>query len=294
MEPKPAVPAPQDCIVKLDIPLDRLTPVRKRTAPARVFARLEANIRAVGLIESLLVYTEKGQHFILDGYLRFLVLKDMGVMVAPCIVIDTLDLYTPNRQVNYLSRSQYRVMINRALEIVPEDQLKAALGVDRFQRTLAPSHHESLCPEVIRRVNEDLLPLNAAKHLIHVDFVRQREILELIDKANDSSGPFIRTQILKTKQDQRVQRSDKSSPWTRSAVTRQKLVDRLVEAEQRHDFFQTVYQQYAADLVKLAIFVRQMVSVREIRDNLAKHHDEELKLFRKIISQYGDSETARN
>jgi hypothetical protein len=292
MESSQPQPAAAERIVTVDVPLQDLTPVRRRTARARIFERLEANIRAVGLIEPLLVFQQNGQRFILDGYLRYQVLMGMGVRSAPCIVIDTLDIYTPNRQVNYLSHSQYRVMIKRALAIVPEDQLTAALGIARLRSQIPPSMRETLCPEVIRRVEEERLTMKAAKRLMHVNVERQQEILSLSDQAKDTSGPFIRTQIMRTKPEHRVQRPEKASPWNRGAATRQKLVDRLVEVENKHDFFQGVYRQYAADLVKLAIYVRQVINVRDVRDYLAKHHAETLKLFRQIVQHYDEQAAA--
>ncbi len=62
-------------IVTVDVPIHALTPVRTRTAKKAVFARLEANIRSLGLLEPLLIYRHKKHHFIIDGYLRYVILQ---------------------------------------------------------------------------------------------------------------------------------------------------------------------------------------------------------------------------
>jgi len=283
------VPANESsAITVIDLQLTELTPVRKRTARKNVFDRLEANIRAVGLIEPLLVYRDKGQHFIIDGYLRFQVLQSMGVKEAPCLIIETLDCYTPNWQVNYLSRSQRWGMIKRALTDVNGEVLKKSLGLDRLRNEFSTAQKEMLSHDVQDRVNADSLSMSAACHLIHVTLQRQREILRLVDTAKDASSAFVRAQILRTDAEHRVHRPGRCSPWNRAAETKKKLVDRLMEAEQKHDFYQGLYREYASDFIKLATYIRDIITTKELKEFLGKHHDVELKLFRKIVLQLGE------
>ncbi|MBA2481219.1 MAG: ParB N-terminal domain-containing protein [Planctomycetes bacterium] len=280
-------------IVTIDLPLDSLTPVRKRTAKKAVFSRLEANIRAVGLIEPFLVYQHKGQNFILDGYLRYQVLLQMNTQTVPCIVIDNLDLYTPNRQVSFLSRSQQWKMLSKALEVVDEETLKSALDLRELKKGFTTGQKSALCPEALDRERHGRLSKMACYHLMHVTFDRQREILALADQASDSSTAFMKAQVLMTPVSQRTQGPGKTSPWNRAAETRKKLIDRLTEAERRHDFYQGLYRQYAADLVKLATHVRQLVTIKEIRQFLIDHHAEDLKTFKEIMQQFGGQTEAK-
>lgn len=281
-----------EAIEAIDLPLASLTPVRQRTARKNVFNRLEANIRTVGLIEPLLVYRQGSDYFILDGYLRFQVLQDMGVVSVPCLVIESLDLYTPNRQVNYLSRSQYSRMIKQALTVVDEDRLKSSLAISKLQNEFSAAQQELLCPEALERVRTEQMAKSAAIQLMHVTQGRQREILQVADKAKDHSAAFVRTQIMKTAPEQRVQRPGRASPWNRAAETKKRLVDKLTDAEQHHDFYQGLYREYATDLVRLAIHVRQMVNTKEIANFMGQRCGEDLKLFRQIVQQYGEQASA--
>lgn len=277
-----------DDINAVDLPLASLTPVRKRDAKKTVFTRLEANIRAVGLIEPLLVYRQEADYFILDGYLRYQVLQDMGAVSVPCLIIDSLDLYTPNRQVNYLSRSQYSRMIKQALAVVDEGRLKSSLAITKLQNEFSSAQREMLCNEVLERVRAEQLSKSAAIQFIHVTQSRQREILQVVDQAKDSTAAFIRSQILRSLPDQRVQRPGRPSPWNRVLETRKRLVDKLADAEQHHDFYQGLYRQYATDLVRLAIHVRQMLTTKEVANFMTQRHGDDLKLFRQIVQQYGE------
>ncbi len=292
-DPGLAVPASNNTIVTVDLPLHSLTPVRKRTAKKAVFARLEANIRAVGLIEPLLIYQHKGQNFILDGFLRYQVLMQMQVSMVPCLVIDNLDLYTPNRQVSFLSRSQRWKMLVRALEVVDEGTLKSALDLREIRKSFSSGQRAALCPEVLEREEHGKMAKMACFHLMHVTFERQREILALVDQASDSSSAFVKAQVLRTPAAQRITDRGKTSPWNRATETRKKLIDRLTEAERRHDFYQGLYRQYAADLVRIATHVRQLVATKEIRQYLSDHSADDLKMFKEIMQQFGGQAEAK-
>jgi ParB-like chromosome segregation protein Spo0J len=274
----------------VDIPLADLIPLRKRTGKKLVFERLESNIRAVGLLEPLLVHPYEGRYFILDGYLRYLVLSDLEVTTVPCLLIPTLDAYTPNRQVNYLSMSQRWTMLKRALTVVDEDRLKTALAIKELRHSLSENQRAALCAEVQERVQDDCLSRSAATHLIHVNEDRQRAILELIDQAGDASVAFIRAQILRTPQEQRIQRSERSSPWRKAGEVRRKLAERLSEAEKHADFYQGLYRQYARDLTVLAVYARDLLSHKDVRECMAKRFPDEVKLFREIIQQTDEPE----
>lgn len=280
--------SPSEMVDIVDLPLRKLTPVRKRTARRIIFERLESNIREVGLIEPLLVHPFQNQYFILDGYLRYLVLQDLGVESVPCILIPTLDTYTPNKQVNYLSMSQRWKMLKTALKAVDEQRLKTALGIKVFRKEFSPSEKAALAPEVIAAVADDQISKNAVLRLLHVDLDRQREILAHIRQAGDHSPAFIRTLVARTPVEQRIIHPGRSSPWNKVAEVRKKLVDRLTDAERNADFFQGVYRQYTRDLTVLSVYVRDLLHRREIKEHLLKHYPEETRLFQQIIQQSVD------
>ena len=62
-----------------DVPIVQLTPLRKRKVSRRNYDKLLANLKAVGLIEPLCVCKEGDQFFILDGYIRYTALLELGV-----------------------------------------------------------------------------------------------------------------------------------------------------------------------------------------------------------------------
>jgi ParB family transcriptional regulator, chromosome partitioning protein len=284
-----ALRPPSDDIPVVDVPLTELTPIQKRTAAKLNYQRLEASIRSVGLIEPLLVHQHQRHYFILDGFLRYQVLQSLGVTHAPCLLIDNLDLYTPNRQVSYISMAARWKMLKRALTVVDESRLKESLGLKHLRGKLSTAQEKGLCPEVHARIRDERMTQGAARALLPVTFERQREILEIADRAGDISIAFIRAMVLKTPPDQRSTGSLRKDPWDRAAQVRKSMIERLASVEKHHDFFQGLYRQYAQDLIKLVIYAREMLTHKPLRDYLSRHHPKEYELMQQVIQQASDA-----
>ena len=95
----------------LDIPIVKLIPRNVRTVGTKVRQRIEASLRAVGLIEPLIVYPLGDNYEILDGGLRYQILLEMGVETVPCLIGQQREAFTGNRMVNQLSAFQEMRML---------------------------------------------------------------------------------------------------------------------------------------------------------------------------------------
>ncbi len=63
----------------VDISIVKLLPRNERKVEKKYRQRIEASLRAVGLIEPLIVYPLDDGYEILDGSLRYRILLDLGV-----------------------------------------------------------------------------------------------------------------------------------------------------------------------------------------------------------------------
>ena len=72
--------------VGLDVSVARLRPLRERMITKREYDRIVASIKAVGLIEPLVIYPEGDDYVILDGAQRYRALVELGVEVVPCLI----------------------------------------------------------------------------------------------------------------------------------------------------------------------------------------------------------------
>ena len=80
----------------LDIPIVKLIPRNERRVSKKYYKRIEASLRACGLIEPLIVYPIGDDYEILDGCLRYQILLEMGVESVPCFINQEREAFTGN------------------------------------------------------------------------------------------------------------------------------------------------------------------------------------------------------
>lgn len=267
----------------LDIPLVRLRPLRERTVNKREFNRILSSIKAVGLIEPLVVYPEGDDYVILDGGQRYRALLELGVEVAPCILGRQREAFTGNRMVNRVSPVQEHRMIEKSLGEVDEASIAAALGISTIRHRLETALLKRLHPDVAAAFDQGKINRVCAREFTHVRPARQKEILDAMAGYKDFSTAFVRTLVVKTPPHQRAPGRRKNNPWDRSAQRKNDLLKQLVEAEQKHDFYSRLYKQYTIDLLRMAIYVRTLINNTRVREYLLAKHPAAVARFEAII-----------
>ena len=268
----------------LDIPLIRLRPLRERKVSKREFNRILGSIKAVGLIEPLVVYPEGDDYVILDGVQRYRALLELGVEVAPCILGRQREAFTGNRMVNRVSPVQEHRMIEKSLEEVDEASIAVALGITTIGHRLKKTLLKRLHPDVAAAFDEGKINRVCAREFTHVRPARQKEILDAMAGYKDYSTAFVRTLVIKTPAHQRDTGRRKHNPWDRSAQRRNDLLKQLADAEQKHDFYSRLYKQYTIDLLRMAIYVRTLINNTRVREYLQARHPAVVAQFEAIIA----------
>ncbi len=268
----------------LDVPIGSLVPLNERTIPKTSYKRLRASIQAVGLIEPLSVYPEGETYVILDGYLRYRVCLELGIPEVPCLVLPTKEAYTPNQMVNPLTGVQENRMLTQALGTVGEERIAKALGITSLRHRLKDSLIRQLHPEVVRTFDEKNLPLRmVAKDLTFVKPEYQLTVLREMERAKDFNLAFARTLILRAPEDQRNDPGRRANPWMKGEAAKEALGAKLEEAERRYEFYAGLYRQYVADLLKLCMYVRRLVTSEKVAAYLKSQHPDLLGRFREIL-----------
>jgi len=267
----------------LDVPLVKLVPRTERKVNSRYLKRIEASLRAVGLIDPLVVYPHNGVYEILDGCLRYRILLEMGVESVPCLVADRRESFTGNRMVNQLSASQEMRMLRKSLEELDEKTIAGAFGLEGIKHRLNITLLKKLAPEVAKMLESNKISIECAKELSHVKPERQREILELMKSCNDHGVTFAKGLVLKTPVSKRVKANGRRTPWSKAEDNKRDLLKRLRDAEEQQDFYSGLYRQYTTNLLKLVIYVRSLLSNERVRLHIAEHHSDQLELLGEII-----------
>jgi len=270
----------------LDVPIIRLKPLRDRKVHRRESDRILASIKAIGLIEPLVVFPDGDDFVITDGVQRYRALLELGIEVVPCIVGPRREAFTGNRMVNRLSPVQENRMIEKSLEELDEKTIASALNLSGIAHRLKKTLFKQLHREVADALDQDLISRTCAMELTFVKPDRQSEILVAMKGYKDFSAAFARSLILKTPPAQREpRRRRKHNPWDKSAQRKNDLLKKLADAEQKHDFYSRLYKQYTIDLLRLAIYARSLLTNSRIRQHLDQHHPEIVARFESIIAE---------
>jgi hypothetical protein len=268
----------------VDISIVKLFPRHERKVPKKYRQRIEASVRAVGLIDPLIVFPLENGYEILDGALRYRILLDLGIESVPCLIHNTRDGFTGNRMVNQLSASQEMRMLRKSLEELDEKTIANALGMQGIGHRLNKGLLEKLHPEVVKAFNANRINLQTAKELVNVKTERQHEILQLMESCKDFSTTFARGLVLKTGAAKRAKANGARTPWTKAEEKKSQLLKKLQEAEQQQDFYTGLYRQYTTNLLKLVIYVRTLLNNAEVNAYLHAHHADLARIFEEILA----------
>jgi hypothetical protein len=268
----------------MDISIVKLIPRNERSVAKKYRQRIEASLRAVGLIEPLIVFPIKDGYEILDGALRYRILLDLGVETVPCLIHSSRDGFTGNRMVNQLSASQEMRMLRKSLEELDEKTIAGALGMQGIGHRLNKTLLEKLHPDAEKAFNANKINLQTARELVNVKPERQHEILRLMESCNDYSTTFARGLVLKTPAAKRVKVANTKSPWSQADDKKSQLLKKLQEAEQQQDFYTGLYRQYTTNLLKLVIYVRSLMNNPDVKSYLQTHHADQTRILEDILA----------
>lgn len=267
----------------IDVPVMRLRPLRDRKISKQEYDRIVASVKAVGLIEPLVIFPEGDDYVILDGAQRYKALVELGIDTVPCIVAKQREAFTSNRMVNRVSPIQEHRMIEKSLGEVDEATIAEALGISQLSHRLRKTLLKQLHPDVAVAFDDGRIARACARELTNVKPPRQKEILAAMESYKDYSTTFARTLVVKTPTHQRENRGRKHNPWDKTTQRKNDLLKKLSEAEQKHDFYSQLYRQYTVDLLRLAIYARSLLTNPRVREHLDCHHAEVVARLSAII-----------
>jgi hypothetical protein len=179
------------------VDLDKLLP-SKKMAPniqaSHKYRQIKASIEEIGLIEPLAVIPAQAtsaQHAVLDGHVRWSILRELGATSALCLVAVDDEAYTYNKRINRLSSIQEHLMIRRAIERgVSRDRLAKALNVDPTQIDKKANLLNGICPESVELLKDRVFSPDLSRMLRRMRPTRQVECVELMISANNLTVPY--------------------------------------------------------------------------------------------------------
>lgn len=272
------------------LPLSQIAPLRKlsvNVAASVKYQRIATSIAEVGIIEPLVVAKQASDtsYLLLDGHIRYYLLRDRGEHEVRCIVADDDESFTYNKRVNRLATIQEHYMIVRAVERgVPEDKIARALGVDikliHRRRTLL----DGISPEVVELLRDRSVNPQTFEILRKLKPLRQIEAAELMVSAGNFSTSYAKALLAATRQSD-LAKPDR--PKHIQGMTSEQMARMEREMETLNRDFKAVEETFGDDVLQLVLasrYLSRLISNREVASYLEKRHPDMLLEFQTIIS----------
>ena len=269
-----------------DVDIERLVPLKERDVNLRKnrgYKKILSSISTIGLIEPLCTYKENGDYIILDGFLRYKALQQLGAKTAPCLIYSTKEAYTFNRMINKLSAVQESRMLRESLKKIDQNTVADVFGIKSIQYRLGTDLLKQIDQKIISAVDKGVMSRRCARELTYVKSPRQVEILQEMEKNGDYSISFARAMVIKTPAGMRNKKKKDKKPWQGNSDRKQMLANKLETVQKRYDFYTNLYRQYTADLLKLFIYVRELITNDKVRTYMDINHPDILERFENII-----------
>ena len=241
----------------ITLPLDRILPSRRLPEgifTSRKFKQIVSSVEAIGLIEPLSVGRadkSTGQHILLDGHIRFMVLQRLGFADAPCLVATDDESYTYNNRINRLSTIQEHFMIRRAVERgVSPARLAKDLNVDVSYIHKKVGLLDGVCAEVAEMLKDQQFSPGLSGVLRKLKPTRQIECVDLMLAANNVTVAYAQALLAATPSHLLV---GETKPRKLRGVTVEQMAKMEREMGNLQGQFKLAEQSYGHDVLNLVL-----------------------------------------
>lgn len=275
----------------IDLPLTAILPIRQVKPSDGCFGKYRAvlaSIRAIGLVEPLVVHPNKGAkgtYLLLDGHLRLKALQELERPTAPCLVSTDDDAFTYNDKVNRLSLIQEHRMIMKALEGgVSEKQIAEALDLDVRKIIQGKNLLEGLHPEAVQILKDKPITERALRILKQVKALRQIEMSQLMVSGNNYTFAYARALLVGTARDQLAKTEEPKRVKGLSAEEIARMEREMESLERDFRIFQDQFGQNTLHLGAAQRYLRRLLDNTKVKRFLQQRHPEILEELNDIAA----------
>ncbi|TCB72567.1 plasmid partitioning protein RepB C-terminal domain-containing protein [Acinetobacter sp. ANC 4177] len=249
--------------------------ILKSTVYTKKYGQIKASIKDIGIIEPLIVSSAntKAQYILLDGHIRFEILKELGYALIPCLLSSDDENYTYNKKINRLATIQEHFMIRRAIDQgVNEERLATALNIDIRAIRTKMNLLNGICPEVIELLKNREISPNIFPLLRKMKPLRQIECAELMLSLNNITVPYAKALLMTTEPSMLKEPTKKIKKMDNSFEAIKKIEN---DRANLHVQFKILEQDYAQDTLNLVLatgYLKKLLSNNNIKNYLIKNH----------------------
>ena len=274
------------------IPLDHLLPSKKvpdGIMGTRKYRQIVSSIKEIGLIEPLSVIAtnpEQTEFLLLDGHLRALALKELGIPNAPSLFAKDDETFSYNHHINRLSTIAEHYMIRRAIDRgVSKERLARAFNLNLTSINRRINLLSGICPEAIPLLQDKQFTPDVTRVLRNMKAARQVEALELMIASNTITVAHAEALLKATPQEQRAdvkpaERENKIAP-----------IEQIEKLEKEMNQVQEKYQEaessYGSDLLNLVVakgYLTKLLANGAVKSYIGRHEPEILTHLELVVN----------
>ena len=274
----------------LTVSLDKILPSRKMPTglvTSYKYRQILASIGEIGLIEPLSVTPandETGQHLLLDGHVRVIALRELGLTEAPCLIAKDDESYTYNTRVNRISTIQEHYMIKRAIDRgVSPTRLAKTLGIDVSLIHKKASLLEGICTEATELLQDRHFTTNVSRVLRQMKPIRQVECVELMISANNLTTTYADALLAATQPDMLV---EGKKPKKRAGITQEQMSRMEREMANVQGQYKLAEQTFGQDVLNLVLargYLAKLIENKAVSRFLKQRYEDVLEQFENIV-----------
>jgi ParB-like chromosome segregation protein Spo0J len=239
----------------------------------------------VGLIEAPVVAPfKKGKgYLLLDGHLRIMALKELGVERVSCLISTDDETYTYNKYVNRLSAIQEHRMIMKALQAgVSEEKLASALNLEI--KTIKNKRYllEGICSEAVDLLKDKTVTEQVFRVLKKMKAPRQITVAMLMNDQNKFSSNYAKALLEATPTHQLVNKG-KPRKETPAILARQaRLEEESLALSTEIGSLKEQYGTAMIDMTSMQAYLKSLLGNEAVVKYLHEFHGPTYDKFKEI------------
>ncbi len=272
----------------IELAVDELSPTKNISITVkhrRKYSQVLSSIREVGLIEAPVVAPfrkEKG-YLLLDGHLRIMVLKELGIERVFCLISTDDETYSYNKYINRLTAIQEHRMIVKAVQSgVSEEKLARALNLDIGTIRNKKNLLEGICPEAVELLKDKAVPEPVFKALKRMNAPRQIIAARLMNDQNKFNSNYAKALLEATPSHQLVNRG-KPKKETPAILARQaRLEEESLALSSDIGLLKEQYGTAMIDITSMQAYLKRLIGNEAVAKYLQKFNESFYDKFKEI------------
>ena len=262
----------------IEIGVEELLPTKNISIHAmkcRKYGQVLSSIREVGLIEAPVVAPlKKGKgYLLLDGHLRIMALKELGVERVSCLISTDDETYTYNKYINRLSAVQEHRMIVKAIQSgVSEEKLARALNLDISTIRNKKCLLEGICPEAVELLKDKAVPEPVFRMLKKMKAPRQINAAMLMNDQNKFTSNYAKALLDATPANQLVNKGRPKKETPAILARQARLEEESLALSREIGSLKEQYGTAMIDMTSMQAYLKSLLGNEAVAKYLRELH----------------------